>query len=292
MIKVRCFADYCNFDSTIFYKIYGSHRIEDKNIEFVNDNTYTHVVIINSAMPNISHIPKENVIGMSYEPLELSNLSQEFIEYAKKHISRYFIGKLGDLPSPFEEHYTFQCHNWFDTPTKSYEEKPNLMSMMVSWKRFLPGHMYRISLAIQLIINEFPVDIYGSGCDLLRKITKSNSPNIKGPFKEDETLYSNYKYHIAVENSVSNKYVSEKITNCFVHNTIPIYLGAKDIDEIFEGDCCVKLTGDIQKDLETIVEILNDNDKEKRNMMQFRDKLFNGKNTCFIDFLKKEWIDK
>jgi len=287
MTKVRCFSDYCNFDSTVYNRVYA--RTDDK-IEFVNDDSYTHVIIINKAMPNISHIPKENVIGLSYEPLELMHFDEEFIKYASNHISRYFIGKKGDLPAPFEEHYTFQCHNWADTPYKSYQDKPKVISMMVSHKSYLPGHMYRINLAIKLSKMNIPVDIYGTGCNLLKNILgESNEwPHIKGSFEKDEMLYSDYKYSIAIENTVSKKYISEKLTNCFVHNTIPVYIGAEDAEEIFGGDCCLRLCGDMNEDLKLINNILSDPDNYKINIEEFRDKLFN-KDCCLIEFLKSIW---
>lgn len=290
MIRIRVFADFCNFDSNVYYKIYGHDRENDIQLQFVNDNTYTHVIILNSAMPNIEHIPKENVLGMSYEPLELCRFHQEFIDYAKKHISRYFVGKIDNLPPPFEEHYTFQCHNWVDTIAKSYKNKSKIISMMVSDKQFLPGHKYRIVLAKEIIKRNLPVDIYGRGCSSLKQIFSADQHNnIKGSFSDDKEMYSDYKYHIAIENTVSNKYVSEKITNCFVHNTIPIYLGARHIDEIFQGNCCVKLTGNLEEDLNIITNIVKDNNVEKRDVVIFRNKLFNDKNVCLVEFLKSIW---
>lgn len=287
MIRVRCFADYCNFDSTVYYKIYGR---EDEKIKFVNDDSYTHVIIINKAMPNIAHIPKENVIGFSYEPLELINFEEDFINYAKRYISRYFIGKIDSLSDPFEEHYTFQCHNWADTVVKSYNDKPKIISMMISHKAHLPGHIYRINLAIKMSKSNIPVDIYGTGCNLLKNIlgNKQDWPYIKGSFEKDEMLYSDYKYNIAIENTVSNRYISEKLTNCFAHNTIPIYIGAEKAEEIFGGDCCLRLTGDMDEDLKLITNILNEPDNYKIDVSEFRDKLFN-KDCCLIEFLKTIW---
>lgn len=287
MIRVRCFADYCNFDSTVFYRIYGR---QDDKIQFVNDDSYTHVIIINKAMPNLTHISKENVIGFSYEPIELMTFDESFINYAKSHISRYFIGKTGDLPSPFEEHYTFQCHNWADTLVKSYQDKPKLISMMVSHKAHLPGHIYRINLAIKLSKLNIPVDIHGTGCNLLKNILGADKewPYIKSSFEKDEMLYSDYKYNIAIENTVSNKYISEKLTNCFAHNTIPLYIGAKDAEEIFGGDCCIRLSCELEEDINLIKSILEDPDHYKLDVLPFRDVLFN-KQCCLVEFLKSIW---
>lgn len=284
MIKIRVFADFCEFDKTIFEKIYGRKH---ENLEFVDDDSFTHIIIINQAMPIIQNIPKKNVIGFAWEPIEFLKVRNEFIEYAKKYISSYFIGKKNDLPLPFKENYGFLWHNHFSTSYKEYNDKPNIMSLMVSQKRFLPGHSYRYKLAVEIIKQNLPVDIRGRGCSVLKQYF--DVPQIKEEFENDEELYRDYKYTIAIENTQSNKYISEKITNTFVHNTIPLYLGAKDVDEIFGKDCCIKLTGELEKDIEIIKNILNSPDEYKRDMKIYRNRLFNG-NGCLYNFLKKIWL--
>ena len=125
---------------------------------------------------------------------------------------------------------------------------------------------------------------------ILKNILGENKewPHIKGSFEKDEMLYSDYKYNIAIENTESNKYISEKLTNCFVHNTIPLYIGAKDANEIFEGNCCVKLTGDMTEDVKLITSVLDNPDNYKLDVEEFRDRLFN-KNCSLIEFLKTIW---
>lgn len=284
-IKVRFFGDFGPFDSKVLKSIYNR---TEKDIELVNDNSYTHVVIVNKAMPYISHIPIENVIGVAFEPYEFLFLTEEFIEYAKKYISRYFIGSKYNLPPPFEEHYTFQFHNFANTPILTFENKPNLMSIMVSNKTFLEGHIYRYILAEQLIIQKLPVDILGRGAKKLKEYYP-DSNNIKSSFQDDSELYRNYKYTIAIENTISNKYISEKLTNAYVHNTIPIYIGAKKVDEIFGDNCCIKLSGDIVKDVELIKNIINNPEEHKLELDIFRNKLFEG-DCCWYSLIKKIWL--
>lgn len=64
---------------------------------FTTGEDYTHAIILNTAIPMLT-IPKENVIGLSLEPVILS---PAFIAYADKHIGKYFIGEQRDLPAPF-----------------------------------------------------------------------------------------------------------------------------------------------------------------------------------------------
>ena len=285
MMRIRVFMN--GVDPNVYEKIYDR---KDENIVFVDDDTYTHSIIINTEMPSLK-IDKENVIGLAYEPIEFLKITPEFIDYAKKHISRYFIGKVGDLPYPFEEHYAYQFHNWANTGFKIYEDKPKLMSLMLSEKRFLPGHVYRYRLVIQILKSNLPVDIIGRGCDVLRMFAEGrNDPRVKSSFTDDAELLRDYKFTIAIENTQSNLYASEKLTNSFVHNTVPLYLGAEKVDEIFGEGCCIKLTGIIDEDIRIIEDVLKNPEKYRRDMTKYRERLFSNKECCLIEFLKSIWL--
>jgi len=275
-------------DPNVYEKIYDK---KDESIVFVDDDSYTHAIIINTEMPLLK-IGKENVIGIAYEPIAFLNITPEFIEYAKQNISRYFIGKVRDLPAPFEEHYTFQFHDWANNSFKSYEEKPNLMSIMFSEKIFLSGHVYRYRLVIEILKRNLPIDIIGRGCDVIKMLNEGEAqdPRVKGSFTLHYELLRDYKFTIAIENTKSNKYISEKLTNCFVHNTIPLYFGAKQVDEVFGEGCCIKLTGDLESDIKIIEDVLANPDKYRRDMVEYREKLFNSRECCLIEFLKSIWL--
>lgn len=220
----------------------------DKNIYITNDNDYTHVLILNTAMPDIpEHIPKKNVVGLAFEPLPYLNLTNIFVDYAKKNIGKYYLGTKDILPEPFIESYSFM---WHMTPYKCIPEKTKLMSIMVSMKNAMSGHQYRHKL-VQRILNEnLPIDIYGNGC----KYYSVKNEYIKGDFKEREP-YQDYMFHIAIENMQTQHYFSEKITNPLLAGCTPIYLGCLNINNYFPNNV-VNLTGDIEKDFNILVNIL------------------------------------
>jgi hypothetical protein len=285
MLRIRVFMR--DVDPNVYEYIYDR---KDDNIVFVDDDSYTHAIVINTEMPFL-RVTKENVLGIAYEPIEFLNITPEFVEYAQKRIGRYLIGKVGNLPAPFEEHYTYQFHNWGNTPFKTYDEKPELMSLMLSQKRFLPGHVYRYRLAIEILKRNIPVDIIGRGCEIIKAFSGGkNDPRVKGSFRDDAELLRDYKFTIAVENTQSNKYMSEKLTNSFVHNTIPLYLGAEKVDETFGEGCCIKLSGNIEMDLGIIEDVLTCPDKYRRDMTVYRDRLFGSKECCLLEFLKSIWL--
>ena len=65
-----------------------------------------------------------------------------------------------------------------------------------------------------------------------------------------------YCYHIALENEQNQYYFTEKIMDCFISMTIPLYLGAKAIGEFFNLDGIIILTEEDISDLERFNRIL------------------------------------
>ena len=242
----RFFSDNESKSKNAGYKLYG----KDKNYVFTVGDDYTHVFIFNTAMPDISHIPKENVIGFAHEPIEFLQLTQPFVDYAHKHISKYFIGDKKNLPPPFIEGPCFlDC---YEIPLTTYIStyKPKFMSIMISQKDFAPGHIYRHTLVKEILKTRLPIDIYGRGCGFYSLLQDSR---IKGDFKKYE-LYDGYQFNICIENFETNHYFSEKIMNPLLMNITPIYLGCKNIASYFPNMYWT-LSGDVQKDIELFHDI-------------------------------------
>ena len=189
IIKIFCpFATSENCKKT-FEKINYSQEIDfygkDKKIYITDEDNYTHAIIINTIMPELK-IPKENVIGLPFEPIPFLGLTPQFLEYAKKHISKYYIGDKLDLPEPFIEHFGYM---WHSRPQKEITYKCKLMSIIVSNKRSAPGHIYRHNLIEKIIESNLPIDIYGYGS------TEYKNDRVKGQFNDIEP-YENYLYSI------------------------------------------------------------------------------------------------
>ena len=225
-----------------------SYYGKDKRVYITDGDDYTHVIIWNTAMPEIrGDLPKENVIGFAYEPIVYLGLSPGFIEYAKKNIHKYYIGDAENLPNPFIEG---NCYLTYNPPLQSLSPKKHRISLMISNKTHQPGHLYRHILAREILKSNLPVDIYGRGC--VFNVYRNDS-RIKGIFKQYEP-YDGYDFHICIENVQSNHYFSEKIINSLLTHTTPIYLGCKNIDIYFPNNV-IKLTGNIEDDMNLIHEI-------------------------------------
>lgn len=93
--------------------------------------------------------------------------------------------------------------------------------------------------------------------------------NIGEKVKNKTEFLDSYKFSIAMENSMSDGYLSEKIIDSFNSGTIPIYYGDYMIDEFINPKSYILIKGkkDLKKKIEYIKEIDND-DEKYRNILK------------------------
>jgi hypothetical protein len=261
------FEKCCNIAAIPFYG-------ENKQIYITDKDDYTHAIILNKAMP-VLNIPKQNVIGLACEPYDFLQIDQPFIDYARKHIHKYFIGDKYELPEPFIEHFGFM---WFSRPPKEIKSKNKIMSIVLSDKKFAPGHNYRHALVKKIIEYNLPIHIYGKGSYQYNNMSKY----VKGEFVNAEP-YEDYLYTIAIENFRSKHYFSEKIITPIMYNCSPIYLGSRFIHKYL--DDILLLSGVINADINNIIKILkepfkyykkpyNENHEKSVNLLQNIEDIF------------------
>ena len=237
---------------------------EDKEIFITCDDNYTHAILINATLP-VLYVPKENVVGLAFEPPEFLLRDKDFykfIYYAKTTISKYFIGSISHIrkqpdEAPFLEHYGYM---WHVTPPKSIPEKKRTMSIMVSDKTVEPGQAYRHELVREILVSDLDIDIYGRGC----KYFPFLDSRIKGEFTDNEP-YENYMFHICIENYKTPCYTSEKYTNAVLWGTTPIYWGA---DNSLFPSITIQLTGKVTEDMTLLRNIMENPDLYKKDIDQ------------------------
>ena len=100
--------------------------------------------------------------------------------------------------------------------------KSKTLSVISSDQTWLPGHKIRYAF-INKLIGHFKdkLDVFGRGFN---------------PVEDKFDALSDYKYSIAIENSVIPGYFTEKITDCYLTHTMPLYYGCPDIDQYFDID--------------------------------------------------------
>lgn len=97
--------------------------------------------------------------------------------------------------------------------------KTKLLSVICSAKNFTPGHQWRLDV-VKHLKKYFgaDIDLFGFGHQ---------------PIEDKRDVLDDYKYHICIENTSLNYYVSEKLLDPLLAYSIPIYSGAPNIRDLF-----------------------------------------------------------
>jgi len=117
--------------------------------------------------------------------------------------------------------------------------KTNLLSLIASKKNNLEGHKLRHEIVDYLSNINLEADIMGRGY-------KS--------FENKEDGLASYQYSIVIENNQESNYFTEKLIDCCLCETIPIYWGAPNIGNYFDvrGMIICKTAADIKIALNSI----------------------------------------
>jgi hypothetical protein len=96
--------------------------------------------------------------------------------------------------------------------------KRDRVSWVTSNATHKEGHKLRMALKDYLVEHDFDFDLFGRGFN---------------PIDDKIDALLPYKYSIAIENYACDNYWTEKIADCFLSWTVPIYWGAKNIESFF-----------------------------------------------------------
>jgi hypothetical protein len=125
------------------------------------------------------------------------------------------------------------------------------VSWIASNLNFLPGHRRRRALREFLIrVKPDAVDIYGRGIRYIKLKWDALAP---------------YRYSLAIENSNSADYWTEKVADCFLSWTVPLYDGCTNLEDYFSADSFVRIDArDHAGTLRKIEELLRSDEWERR----------------------------
>ena len=182
-----------------------------------------------------SHIKSEVNIYLQIEPEELLNHNWLTSHYKEFDIILCWEEKLLSLPNsklfPFGT-----C--WIDS-NKNYK-KEFAISHIYSNKTQLPGHSIRQRVGNVLKQHN------------IKYLNISTPPRIEAK----EILFDGYQYSIIIENIIKKNWFTEKLIDCLVTSTIPIYYGCPNIADYFDDSYFLKFN--TETELHNILSNLSD----------------------------------
>jgi hypothetical protein len=206
-------------DETIGGHIKMSPITWRRELDFLGPEIITDVFLLNKDFMKRSFNIKSS-IGLLLEPLEYLKIShKKFCKYTA-NLSKIFTFEdslLENKNGKFLPYYV--GGSMLNLNEKLvFDERKNKFSFVLSSKRITKGHKFRHKIASR-ICEKFKISQYGSGIN---------------DFNERHIPYSTYQYSIVVENGLNSHLFTEKLIDCLLHKTIPIYWGGSKVLEVFD----------------------------------------------------------
>jgi len=200
----------------------------------------------------------------------------------------------------YEELYHLWTHpehmqmNYDDFYYLKFCEKTKLCSSVTSMRLHTPMAKQRVKFITHLC-QKYPemIDVFGEGWD--DRLGKSYKGELKwhnlGGFKRqktdnenvNESKYDglkNYSYSLCFENSSYDNYFTEKITDCMLSWSIPIYFGCPNIDKYFPSESYYIVDINDLDNIDKVIDIINKPITEKniQALSKARDLILNNYN--------------
>lgn len=193
----------------------------------------------------------EKAVALLLEPRSLIGEAYDFV-YANRGLFRQIFTHDSKILKDCPNAHFF---SWGDVWVTSDEPKTKGISIVSSWKDWCPLHHARIELA-RMYDGSQKVDAFGS------------FRTGKG-WDETRDYLAEYKFSIVVENDIDELWYTEKLLNCFGTMTVPIYVGATRIGDIFNTDGMIVV--DNWHKIPEIVESLDIDEEYEKRLPAIRD---------------------
>lgn len=203
------------------------------------------VVFQNVLKKETVHCPPENTIFLTGKPISIQRYDQKFLDqFATVVTSQTEISHRNVV------HY-LTGHPWF--VNKSYDQlvdikdvdKIKKISIITSNKNFTEGHRKRYEFCLNL------KDYFKNEIDLFGRGIRS--------FEDKWDVLASYKYSICIENEYLHDWVTEKLFDCYLAHTFPIYYGCPNIGKYFDRRSLQKIDiNDMNASIAVIEKILDD----------------------------------
>jgi hypothetical protein len=240
MIRVKLTCSWCD-DETLykrFKRCYISKHNINPDIVFTDSANYDWLVIINHPRYHIT-FPKQKTLGVIMEPswtehyklrYLLENYCQHILCHKKQQNSQYIY-----YPGLLPYHLDYSQGENLDYYLNQTFTKTKKCSMVVSYNEINPHrdclYVQRTNFAKQILQTDLNIDIYGNNWDN----SGINDQRIKGQILNKKDALIDYEFSIAIENCIEEGYFTEKITDCILTDTTPIYYGCMEIQKHFSS---------------------------------------------------------
>ena len=270
---VKFFDGNCQHDVT-FIK-------DTENINYIryNFNVENNDIVMYSSyfLENINPLAKINIALM----MESRDIEEYYYNYIENNNNLFdivltFDKKLLDRGENFK--LNLFGTSWLHVDYRNIWPKYKLCSFILSNKNTTHGHKLRHSILNRIITNNISnIDIYGNN---FIKLPFSEIANPKDISNKKINALNDYCFSIVIENTKKDYYFTEKLIDCFLSGTIPIYYGCPSISTFFnangilsfdnENECLDIINNLSYEKYNTMLEYIKDNYERAKQYVDFK----------------------
>jgi len=274
-IKLECWwTDSLSLNSRMIRQFVSSDDLT--NYSFVTENPDYTIVFGRTDWDKIE-TPKENTFYISQEPLWSPNQPKDNIhnycskilisdkmdypnrdEYIETLIPMFYAGRgENDYREEWDWSLKLKDKEFNKTKTMSFivrKGHESHFNHLVNPETGEINYGRRTELGEVLSTNK-NIDIFGT-------YWESNGENIKGEVWNKHVGLDDYKFSICCENTIQKNYISEKFWDAVLTDTIPIYLGCSNINELVPDNCYISLNDMGMDEMVNKVKFIIDNESE------------------------------
>jgi hypothetical protein len=183
-------------------------------------------------------------LTISSEFLNLKNSGETKLTLNETHVegSQLSSSMVREGSGLMEHPSTFNMLEWHLNMTrkdlltqKIVKSKNNVISAFISGKMFSPGHFARVHFVL-FAQQYLDWDVYGNYNS--KRFLWNNY--LGAPEYKNEALLP-YKYSFACENHFTDYYVTEKLIDCILAETLCFYDGAPNVDKLIDPRAFIKI---------------------------------------------------
>ncbi|MES2559942.1 MAG: glycosyltransferase family 10 [Bacteroidota bacterium] len=210
-----------NKDSILQQTPQGSGIWGNYQFEVNNDCAVCDYWIIAENILNTEHVkvPKGNVMLITTEEVNVKTYETDYLKQFDRIITSRRDLQGTNIIRTHYLNWWFIKKGYDELSQHQYTEKAKELSLISSNLTKIQGHKDRLAF-VHKITEHFKdkLDVYGRGHNYVDDKFDAIAP---------------YKYSIAIENSAIENYFTEKLIDCYLCNTMPIYFGCPNITDFF-----------------------------------------------------------
>ncbi|MFA6391469.1 MAG: glycosyltransferase family 10 [Patescibacteria group bacterium] len=171
--------------------------------------------------------PSENTILFALEPSSIQKYKPAFLNQFSKVVTAQKNIKHKDVVNTLTTLFWHFNKTYDDLAETHLVKKTKLISIITSNKALSKGHRKRLQFAYRL------KEYFGDSIDLFGRGIR--------PFDDKWEVLAPYKFTVSIENEWESDWITEKLTDCFLTYTFPLYYGCPNAEEYFHPDSFVRI---------------------------------------------------